>query len=47
MIVVVCLVVVDVVILTVYAGLEASGEGASLVISDITVSGVRFYTHSR
>ena len=41
--VVMCLVTIDVMILAVYTGLEARGEGASLVVNrenEATVSGV-------
>ena len=41
--IVVCLVVVDVLIMAVYTGLEVNGEGATLVINgedEMTVSGV-------
>ena len=41
--VVLCLVVIDVVIMSVYTGLEASRGGASLVVNrenDITITGV-------
>ena len=40
---VVCLVAVDVLVLTVYTGLEVRGQGASLVVNredEITVTGV-------
>ena len=47
--IVMCLVVVDVIIMLIYTGLEVYGEGASLVVNgemEVTVSGVSLHVNS-